>query len=102
MQLNKEEILGEEEEPTMLVCARTAGMPRPVYGSLRGNCMYCQSPVWVSQSGQKAMKGNANLKPACIECAAAEMENSDEEVQAEIVPGAIEELRRYFLKIDEN
>lgn len=99
--MDKHEILGEEE-PDMLVCARTTGMPRPVYGSLRGNCLFCQSPVWVSLSGQKAMHGSKNLKPACIECAAARMKNSDEAIKASIVPGAIEELRRYFLKVEEN
>lgn len=99
--MDKREILGEEE-PDMLVCARTEGMPRPVYGSLRGGCMFCKAPVWVSLSGQKAMRGNKNLKPACIECAAERMENSDEEIKASIVQGAIEELRRYFMKVGEN
>lgn len=99
--MDKQEILGGEE-PDMLVCARTSGMPRPVYGSLRGNCMFCKSPVWVSVSGQKAMRENKNLKPACIECATEKMQNSDEEIKASIVPGAIEELKRYFLKIEEN
>lgn len=99
--MDKQEILGGGE-PEMLVCARTAGMPRPVYGSLRANCMFCKSPVWVSVSGQTAMRGNKKLKPACIECATERMQNTDEEVKASIVPGAIEELRRYFLKVDEN
>jgi len=99
--MNKQEIIGGEE-PEMLVCARTAGMPRPVYGSLRAGCIYCKSPVWVSVSGQTAMRGNKNLKPACIECATEKMKNSDEEIKASIVPGAIEELRRYFMKVDEN
>ena len=100
--MEKYGILGGEEEPDMLVCAGTAGMPRPVYGSLRANCMFCRAPVWVSVSGQAAMKGKKNLKPACIECAAEKMKNSDEEIKAEIVPGAIEELRRYFLKVNDN
>lgn len=99
--MERHDILGGEE-PDMLVCARTAGMPRPVYGSLRADCMFCSAPVWVSVSGQKAMREKKNLKPACIECAAEKMKDSDEEIKAEIVPGAIEELRRYFLKIDEN
>ena len=99
--MDKQEILGGEE-PDMLVCAKTSGMPCPVYGSLRADCMFCKSPVWVSVSGQKAMRGNKILKPACIECASEKMQNSDEEIKASIVPGAIEELRRYFLKIDEN
>jgi len=99
--MNKHEILGEEE-PDMLVCARTSGMPRPVSGSFRAHCMFCKSPVWVSVSGQTAMRGNLNLKPACIECASDKMKNSDEEIKTSVVPGAIEELRRYFLKIEEN
>ena len=99
--MEKHDILGGEE-PDMLVCARTTGIQRPVYGSLRGNCLFCSAPVWVSVSGQKTMQERKNLKPACIECAAEKMKNSDETIKAEIVPGAIEELRRYFMKIEEN
>jgi hypothetical protein len=91
-----------EEDVGMLVCARIANFGRPVYGSLRANCRECKSKVWVSVSGQKAMSENKNLKPFCIECAAEKMRNSDEEINASIVPGAVEELKRHFGKIEEN
>lgn len=91
-----------EEDINMLVCARTSGSPRPVYGSIRANCAECQSPVWVSVSGQKAMKKDGNLKPFCIECAKEKVESADEKVKAEIVPGAIDELKRYFLNVENN
>ncbi len=99
--MDKHDILGGET-PDMLVCARTTGIQRPVYGSVRAACLFCSAAVWVSVSGQKTMRERKNLKPACIECAGEKMKSSDEQVKAEIVPGAIEELRRYFMKIDEN
>jgi len=91
----------KEDEIDILVCARTTGMPRPVYGSVRADCLECKSPVWVSASGQKAMAGNKNLKPCCMECAHEKMKD-DDDVKASIVPGAIDELRRHFLKIEDN
>ena len=91
-----------EEDINMLVCARTSGSPRPVYGSIRANCTECQSPVWVSVSGQKSMKKDDNLKPFCIECAKEKVESAEEKVKAEIVPGAIDELKRYFLNVENN
>ena len=91
----------KDDDIDILICAKTAGMSRPVYGSVRADCLECKSPVWVSASGQKAMKGNKNLKPCCIECANEKMKDSDD-IKASIVPGAIEELRRHFLKINEN
>ena len=86
----------------MLVCTQVAASPRPVYGSIRANCAECAAPVWVSVSGQKAINENENLTPYCIECAKAKVENSQEKVESKIVPGAIDELRRHFLKIGEN
>lgn len=92
----------DDEDIDMLVCARTANSPRPVYGSIRATCLECKSPIWVSLSGQKAMKKAGNLKPYCMECAAVKMEESDEEIKASIVPGAIEELKKYLLNIENN
>ncbi|CAN5434198.1 hypothetical protein BH20ACI1_BH20ACI1_30480 [soil metagenome] len=90
-----------DDEIDILVCAKTEGMPRPVYGSIRADCLECKSPVWVSASGQKAMNGNKNLKPCCIECAGEKMKDEDE-IKASIVPGAIDELKRYFMNIENN
>lgn len=92
----------EDEDIDMLVCARTANSPRPVYGSIRANCMECKSPIWVSLSGQKAMQKSSSLKPYCMECAAVKMEESDEEIKASIVPGAIEELKKYLMNVENN
>jgi hypothetical protein len=94
--------LMENEDIDMLVCTRTANTARPVYGSIRANCTECKSPVWVSQSGQKALRNRESLQPYCIECAQQKIKETDEEIKAEIVPGAIDELKRYFLKIEEN
>ncbi len=90
-----------DDEIDILVCAKTEGMSRPVYGSIRADCLKCESPVWVSASGQKAMSGNKNLKPCCIECAGEKMKGEDE-IKASIVPGAIDELKRYFMKVEDN
>ncbi len=92
----------ENEDIDMLVCTRTVNTLRPVYGSVRANCAECKSPVWVSQSGQKAMNERRNLQPFCIECAQIKMRETDEEIKAEIVPGAIDELKRHFLKVNDN
>ena len=91
-----------QEDINMLVCARTSGSTRPVYGSIRTNCTECQLPVWVSVSGQRAMKKDDDLKPFCIECAKEKVESADEKVKAEIVPGAVDELKRYFLNVENN
>ncbi len=90
----------EEEDDEILVCARTDGMP-PIYGSLRGTCFECDGAVWVSVSGQKALKKSSELKVCCMECAFERMKD-DDDIKASIVPGAIEELKRHFLKIEEN
>ncbi|MEO8072174.1 MAG: hypothetical protein ABI686_02900 [Acidobacteriota bacterium] len=90
-----------DDEIDILVCAKTEGMSRPVYGSIRADCLKCESPVWVSASGQNAMSGNKNLKPCCIECAGEKMKDEDE-IKASIVPGAIDELKRYFMKVEDN
>ena len=92
----------EEAELDMLVCVPAGGSQRPVYGSLRADCHECKTPVWVSVSGQKALRERKNLTLFCMNCAAKHLADADEKTTAEIVPGAFEELRRHFLKIDEN
>jgi hypothetical protein len=92
----------EDEEIDMLVCIPVAGGTRPVYGSIRAVCHQCKTAVWVSVSGQNVLRDRKDLRPFCMSCAAKEMKNATEEVKAEIVPGGIEELRRHFMKIDEN
>lgn len=92
----------ENEDIDMLVCTRAADAARPVYGSVRANCAECESPLWISQSGQKAMLKRKTLTPFCIQCAQIKMRESEEIVKSEIVPGAIDELKRHFLKVNEN
>ena len=92
----------QNEDINMLVCGQVTGSARPVYGSIRANCAECSTPVWVSVSGQKAMSENENLTPYCIECARAKVENTEEKVESKIVTGAIDELRRHFMKVGEN
>lgn len=92
----------EDEDFDMLVCVPVAGGARPVYGSIRADCHQCKTAVWVSVSGQNVLRTRKDLIPYCMECAAKEMDATDEEIKAEIVPGGIEELRRHFMKIDEN
>ena len=92
--LTGKDILGNDEKQ-MLVCLRVNRI-EPVYGSVRAVCDECKAAIWVSVSGQKALQSGRKLIPFCMECASAQIENSDEEVKGEIVPGAIEEMLRHF------
>jgi hypothetical protein len=47
------------------------------------------------------MQKNPALIPFCIECGFEQM-SSEEKAKAQIVPGAIDELKRHFSKIREN
>ena len=86
----------------ILVCTSAGGLSRPIYGSVRAECGACKSPVWVSVSGQKVMRERKTLRPFCMSCASEKINESGEQPKAEIVPGAIDELIRHFLKINEN
>ncbi len=92
----------EDKDIGMLVCMPVADGARPVYGSVRANCYECKMHVWVSVSGQNALSERKELRSFCMICAGKKMENATEKIKPEIVPGAIEELRRHFMKIDEN
>ncbi len=92
--------LKNPEDTQILVCTRV-GEIRMLYGSIHATCSECNSPIVVSESGQKAIRDRKNLKAFCMQCAKIKME-TDEEIKAEIVPGAIDELRRYFMKIGNN
>jgi hypothetical protein len=91
-----------EIDVDILVCTSTGGSARPTYGSVRAECGECKSSVWVSVSGQKAMRERKTLRPFCMSCASEKINESGEKPKAEIVPGAIDELIRHFLKINEN
>ena len=92
----------EEEDIDMLVCVPAGGSHNPVYGSVRADCYECKTPVWVSVSGQKALRERKTLRPFCMNCAHKNIQNAEEKPTAEIVPGAIDELKRHFLKINNN
>ena len=95
------DILGnDEDEKQMLVCMRVSQI-KPVYGSIRTDCAECKTAVWVQLSAQKALKAGRKLIPYCMECAKKEMEG-EEDIKAEIIPGAIEELLRHFTNIGNN
>ena len=100
------DVLGNEnkEEIDLLVCVAggASSSSRPVYGSVRANCYECETPVWVSVSGQNALRARPKLRPFCMNCAGERVKNSEEKPNAEIVPGAIDEIRRHLLKIGEN
>lgn len=91
-----------EPEVNMLVCSCTEKSPHPVYGSVRARCDECGASVWVSLSGQKALGSDETLTPFCVECAKEKVADAGDRVKAEIVPGAIDELKRHFLKVREN
>ena len=101
--MTKNPHLIEDEEPNILMCVRVTQM-KALYGSIRADCTGCQSPVWVSESGQKALRGSAKLLVYCMQCASEKIaaDESDEKPQIKAVPGALQELQRYLSKAGDN
>ena len=84
-----------DEEFDILICARTKDSADVLKGSIWDKCRECGAAVWISLSGQRAMKNNAKLVPFCIECAYHKHKDTkDMEVQA--APGSLQELQRYL------
>ncbi len=95
MDKNKKQPSQDEAEFDILICARTKDSADVLKGSIWDKCRDCQSSVWISLSGQRAMKGNKKLVPFCIECAYKKHKDSkDMEIQA--APGSLQELQRYL------
>ena len=79
----------------MLVCARTGEGQDVLPGSVWDKCRECGSSVWISLSGQRAMKRNKKLVVCCLQCAYRNHKNTPGlEVQA--APGSLQELKRYL------
>jgi hypothetical protein len=95
--------LMNDEEPNILMCVGVEQM-KALYGSIRANCTKCQSPVWVSESGQKALRQSGKLLVYCMECATEQinMDESGKKLMLKAVPGALQELRRYLSKAGDN
>jgi len=87
----------EEEDIDILICARPEELPEVLKKSIWAKCHQCGATVWVSISGQKAMKKSDKLKPFCSQCAFAKVQEAgDETEEIQPVPGALEELRKYI------
>lgn len=85
----------KQEELDILICARTKDSADVLKGSIWEMCHECGASVWISLSGQRAMKGNPKLVPFCIECAYKKHKDTkDMEIQA--APGSLQELQRYL------
>ena len=85
----------DDEEIDILICARTADAPDVLKGSIWDKCRQCQSSIWISLSGQRALKQNKKLVPFCIACAYEKHPNPKAgEVTA--APGSLQELRKYL------
>lgn len=95
--------LTDDHEPNILMCVAVEQM-KALYGSIQAHCTKCQAPVWVSESGQKALRASRNLLVYCMECATKQIEadESGEKLQLKAVPGALQELRRYLSKAGDN
>lgn len=91
----------EDQDEGILICIEATGKRPVIYGSILAACNNCQRSVWVSLSGQKAIRENSALKPVCPKCGFENM-SKDERSKAQIVPGAVDELKRHFAKIREN
>ena len=101
--MTKKPHLIDDEEPNILMCVSVDQM-KALYGSIRADCTKCKSPVWVSESGQKALRQSRNLLVYCMKCATEQIEadESGEKLQFKAVPGALQELRRYLSKAGDN
>ena len=85
----------DNEEMDILICARTSDTPDVLKGSIWDKCRECKSSIWISLSGQRAMKGNKKLVPFCIACAYKKNPNPKAgEVTA--APGSLQELQKYL------
>lgn len=84
----------------ILICVPVEGTP-PIYGSIHAVCTGCETPIWVSVSGQKAIGAGNQLKPFCLACAFERMKD-ETDLKPQIVPGAIDELKRHFGKVQNN
>lgn len=67
-------------------------------GSKILSCYQCQSPTYISQSGQDGLKNNKNLQPLCFNCGK-EKFFKDENPQINVLPGVIPELEDLVKKI---
>ncbi len=95
MDKNKKQPKKDEEELDILICARTKDSADVLQGSIWEMCRECGTSVWISLSGQRAMKNNKKLLPFCIECGYKKQKDSgDTEIQ--IAPGSLQELQRYL------
>ena len=83
------------EEFDVLICARTGETPDVTRGSICDKCCDCQSAVWISLSGQGAMKRNKKLVPLCIQCAYKKHKGC-KDLEVQLAPGALQELQRYL------
>ena len=85
----------DNEEMDILICARTEDAPDVLKGSIWDKCHECQSSIWISLSGQRALNQNKKLVPFCIACAYEKHPNPKAgEVTA--APGSLQELRKYL------
>lgn len=85
----------DDEESDILVCARAGSGTDVLPGSVWDKCRDCQSSVWISLSGQKAMKLNKKLVPCCLDCFAKKHKNT-EDMEVQVAPGSLQELKRYL------
>lgn len=85
----------ENEDVDILVCTRTGSGADVLPGSVWDKCRDCQSSVWISLSGQQAMKQNKKLVPFCIECVYKQHKNA-KDIEIKAAPGSLQELSRYL------
>lgn len=85
----------KDEEVDLLVCARTKNNPDVLKGSIWEMCRECGTSVWISLSGQRALKQSKKLVPFCIECATKKHPNP-ENMEVKAAPGSLQELRNYL------
>ena len=85
-----------DQEMAILVCARADDTMEVLKGSIWDTCHECGISVWISLSGQRALKQNPKMQIICMGCLYQKRAEMDEKTEFQTAPGAMEEIRRYF------
>ena len=87
--------LQKDDDIDVLVCARTQDSADVLKGSIWDKCRECGASVWISLSGQRALRQSPKMVPFCIGCATKnQLLSGDAEVKA--APGSLQELKDYL------
>jgi superfamily II helicase len=87
-----------EEEEIGILCMRVDMMPAMI-GSVKKECSYCKTPVWLSHATDASTAKYPHRKLICMQCAPQHMKQ-DAKLKPP-TPAQLTELRDYFRRKDE-